>query len=1370
MASSVNSKRSKRRAVVAALVVGAAVAGTGLWTVRKMQIRQQHAALRVEGLAAAREGRSAEATEKLWAFLQRDPDDKEVLEVFATARMATPLPGNRHLADAMRSYRRLVLLSPDRLDMKLKLVDLLSRTRSFTELLDLSDEVLTAKPGQVEALRGRTLALEGLRRLPEAEKAADEWMKVSPEDTEAMGVLFRVLLSQPSGGERAMARVDRMVAERPGDVRAAMMRSGVLAGVGRFEEARELSRRLVPRVAGDEALTIRLATQLDELGMSADTGTMLEAELARSGSAAVRLRLARRALEGGKMADAKRLASEGRTDATREEMELIAAIAEYLAKGDAKAEAPKLGSEAWSAVASAMLNLTGGGEERLKASLESVRQLAVAGETGPYPWFAAGAYAAMLGESDQATEYLSRTARMSPSWALPLRMAADLSLKAGARQRAKQQAALAVLRRPDEVANYLTLCQVMYDEVRSGGEGGNAELLSLVTDIQRSIPGEPSTVLMQIDLLGRAGRTEDARRVVTNTVLKAEAATEQVLLGSAFLSRAHGLGVERELLELSEKRFGRTSQWRFLSAAAVAQAGKPEDGLALIEQGITASQGSERVQLMRMAAQYAEASGLESAALWKRAIEAAPTDESLLVDATQSSGLAADAAALEDAIVKLRSVEGEQGVNWRVARARMLLSRAEDQDRAATDAVALLSEVIGRGTPTADVHSLTARAMQRLGSVTNAITQMETAVKLAPRSTRDRVYLATLLQSRRDFEGARRQIEAAMAIDGSPQMKAVAAELLSTQGDVGKAIRLIETLPNRDRRADLMLAELYERAGQIGRAKAVSENLVSDPDVRSVMLAVRIAQAEGKDQEAKDALAKLDRLGLAATEQKMLRAQSFAQTGDAANAMKLLDELVAEDPKFVRAYRLKVGLQLGAGDVAAAVTTAERAWGLGVRDPLLRSIVDRQQEMQLLFARGLVPLAMELLARPDDARVMRTTDAVLKADPLAVSASVGRISAISAEVTGDYPLQHAVVRSMAFLGRTAEASKLASNLALATPESVDAARLWVEVEAGRGTDGNLVESLAWLRSRPAAGVGAEQLGPSYAAALRRAGRAAEALQLAESAIATPGAARLFWRLEFGLATYQLGRGAEFDRRFAGWAKEDPTFALQWATAMGNELSGDAVMAWLGKLSRDNSVPEVDLAFVADAAAQRTKHPGVTGWAQAKFAEFLASPATLKPTVLLNIGVRQEALNDIATAERIYRSLIGDEVVGVVAKNNLSVLLAKAGKGEEAVRLASQVVDANPGQASFYDTLAGAFEAYGRNREALESITKATRAEPGAPAWRLRMAKLLRATGDVRGAAQQLGEVEAQLADRPSLKAGLEAEAAALRSQLAEGSR
>jgi tetratricopeptide (TPR) repeat protein len=182
-------------------------------------------------------------------------------------------------------------------------------------------------------------------------------------------------------------------------------------------------------------------------------------------------------------------------------------------------------------------------------------------------------------------------------------------------------------------------------------------------------------------------------------------------------------------------------------------------------------------------------------------------------------------------------------------------------------------------------------------------------------------------------------------------VKSAAASLLSSQGDIQGALKLIQSLPDLDRGGELLLGELYERAGELERAGAVADRLLAQPDVQAVLLAARVAQAKGNTEEADRALGKLNTLGLTPSQQKLAQADYYARSNELPKALALVDEVTKQSPNEGGAWRLKVAIQMSAGDVDGAVKTAESGLTHIKDDRVLAGLVERQDAVRKLMQR-----------------------------------------------------------------------------------------------------------------------------------------------------------------------------------------------------------------------------------------------------------------------------------------------------------------------------------------------------------------------------------------------------------------------------------
>lgn len=1362
------SQRARKRLIIAtAATVVILGSGFGFWGIRKAQLRTHRAALRVQGLQDARAGNNEKAADELWSYLQADPDDREVLENYANAQLNSPLPRGEHIIKAIRAFRRLKLLQPARQDINVKLCDLYLQAGAFTELLDLADETLKQNPNEVAALRGKTMALDRLGRKDKAHEAAEAWLKAAPNDTTAMLMVVQTLIVEGQTAERAMERADALVKARPDDVRAQFVRGVVLRSNRRLPEAVDVFKKLAPRVTDDQDLAARLANEFDVIGDSDDAAKLLNETLKKTNSPRVRLLLARRAFESARFDDAIALTASPSPE-TADEAQTINAVAKALKTHDATPI--KLADAGWTAVASALLNHTAATEAENRKAIADIQSINTNNDIGPYPLFAVAVYTAALGETEHAIDGMDQVARMEPAWAVPFKIASDLSLRSGAIEKSKNYAEMAWQRHQTDLGANLILARSLYAEFQNDPTTNTDLLFAISQNVQKNLPGEPTTLLICLDLLGRRKKTAEAKAMITDNVLKSDKATEEAILGAALLSQTYNLDSSDQCLALAEKRFGKTPRWRTMTATALARAGKVPEGLALIQEGIPTASPDDKIRLTEASAQYAEATHLPNAVnLWSAAVDASPTNVNLVAAAAASDSVAKDPKLLDSVIQRLKAIEGPKGVRWRLAQAKSLLR--QKTQRSNEDAAVLLGEVVALN-PTPEVHMLLAQAMTALGNTANAIAQLNAAVRLDPNNARTRLLLAALLQSKNhDVEGAKKQLEAAIASEPkNTAVRAAAADILASQGDVNRAIELIETVPNRNRDQLALLGELYERAGKTDKAGQVANAMLADSnDPRALLLKARTAHADGKSDEAEKALAALDHTDLPPAQRKLLLAKYYAEVADFPRAAQLAEEVMKEDPKVAEAYRLRAIIQLNARDTAGAAATAEASASAGINDPALKALLQQRDNINIVVSRGMMPLTMELLTRPEDAKVIRTVHVVTEADPVNVQASVGAVQAAAAETTGDFALQHALIRTLLYLGRVNEAAPLAANLARALPFSQDAALLWVETESIRGNDQALLDSLNWLDSRSTPMPDALAL--SYVRVLRINEQFDKASTIIAKRLelASAGGNRVPWLVEYGLTAYARGKKNDFDRKYDDWAAAEKTLPEAWGVAASREIAPVDILRWLQTLKKSVG-PTVDLAFAADTAARRSSNADLNAWAEAAVADLYAKSATLPATNRIDIAVFQEQHGHPDTAETTYRTLLDDPTYGPPAKNNLAVLLSRRGAHDEAIALAESALKTAPNSADFLDTLGTVQDKAGKNAEALATMDKVIHTAPGSPSFRIHYAHALLINGKVAEAKVQLAEVKAQGLNRPPLVPVAKAELDELEKGIAAASK
>jgi putative PEP-CTERM system TPR-repeat lipoprotein len=133
------------------------------------------------------------------------------------------------------------------------------------------------------------------------------------------------------------------------------------------------------------------------------------------------------------------------------------------------------------------------------------------------------------------------------------------------------------------------------------------------------------------------------------------------------------------------------------------------------------------------------------------------------------------------------------------------------------------------------------------------------------------------------------------------------------------------------------------------------------------------------------------------------------------------------------------------------------------------------------------------------------------------------------------------------------------------------------------------------------------------------------------------------------------------------------------------------------------------------------------------------------TFLLHLADDALARKEFAMAERHYLAVLKLQANNAVAYNNLAWVTAKL-KKEGAIGYAEKAVAMVPNQPAFMDTLAGLLSEKNEHAKALELQKKVVSLQPGAPLFKLNLAKIQIQAGDMAGAKVTLNEL-AKLGDK-----------------------
>jgi tetratricopeptide (TPR) repeat protein len=1386
-----------------ALGVPAAYFGGRRLLVRRIQSWRQ------EGFAAAAAGDKARAADVLLRYLKRRPGDVEALRRYAGVREAVEMPDGRHLTEAVGALQLLLGEEPESLDDRRHLLELYVRLERRPEALDTAEAILRRAPGDVRTAELKTEVLLKSGRDREALAAAQQWCKAAPLELKAhmARLALRARVGHPPSAVVADAAGLRQA--NPGDARFEILQGFAHGQVGEDEEA---ARRLksAAHTVTDAALAKTLIEQLDALGMCDDSLAVLEGLVARGGGAELRHALGRRLWELGRWKESTAALADVSPADPGADATLLAIKALALAEQKLAAEAEacraalvtrqqQAEARAWTLLLRRTLHAAGNSGAAINTAAATAadnrqvvaecRAALALDPQNAYLDYHVGEAQARLGELDLAVESWRRAVVKNPAWAQPAVRLVDALLGRGQPEQALRIATGAARRNPLNAASVIALSRAWAAGVEAGRVGQSDELLRLVEQVQKQMPGEEKTLLVRVQVEAQAGRKEQAAAAARQALAQTPAPSEGTLLALSAISRRAGLGLERECFDRSEAAHGVTPSLTYARAVDRYIAGDAAAGLKLIGDAAARSgaTGDAGAAWLLLRTQYLDLTGDPSARrAWAELVAAFPDDLSVQQAAASARAVRGDWEFQEPVIERLRRLGGDGALAWRLARARLMVEFPRNDGDYAQGSV-LLSQIIREVPALPEPHVLMARALVRMNRVDAAIEHLQTAAKYEPTSVSIALQLAGLHQSRNDFERVRQELERVGPHMHRPEQRQRAAMLLAQQGNQEQAVKLLEEQKAQQVAGapssgeDLLLAVLYRRNGQVDKAEAALRRLLEQeqPPLAAVELAVLLYAGQGRRAEAEKVLARLEGMKLEPGVKNLAWGSYRAQLGEVARAAEHYRAATAEAPANAAAWRVLIAAEMAQGMPDAARAAVEAARRALPSDKGLAYLDDQFELLREAAAdAGLLPVVLSVVRDPlnSDAamglvRIVVDGRRSNDADRLA-----SRLRQLADEHRDFLPARLQLIQCYRSSGRPADALTAAKQAMGALEANPASAKVVVQVaaEQERWQD-VLTAAQAWKQRAPAESLPADVAAARAQVGLGQAEAALERLKPHLPAAAADPDQNADLVTVRAMALAACGRGGEAAELLWPLAGASPQWRARWVQVA--LVTPDVALAeqWLDRVA--TIVPpgatdeRVTVAEGYDRVARRGNGPAEPRLVSKSSEAFKAvvSEQNAPPGAVLAAAVQAERAGDIAAAEQYYRRVVRAEPKAFVAHNNLAMLLAARGGNafDEAVASADAAVKLQPRQAAVYDTLAFVQAKAGNARAAAATMKTAADLEPTNAKWRVRLAQYLFDSGEPSEAAKVIDTIDSRRLDLRQLPPAVQQQLGVLRKLLRE---
>jgi predicted Zn-dependent protease len=1033
--------------------------------VHRWQTRHQAGLALAEGQAASEAGRWDDAARELRVYLSRNPDDLDTLHQYALAELARPAFGIQQLSAAIGAYQRILRLHPTDGEAARQLARLHQEAGDYDEAAYVARRRWTAEPADDEAGLWLARALIGMRRETDAEPVLHAILERNPLETKAYGLLAAIELNRDAQ-DAALGWLDAAVAAAPDShharVQRARFRRIMLADQ---DGAREDLLAVDGPAPTDLRLALLIAREWVELGDAERPQRLLEAtgephalDILNAGVMRQEYLFHRYIIEGklaqlaGNMETATATARRAMADLTGSSRAMIAPLAiRLLLEADQVAEARAVIDE-YGAVVAQEQGIAG----PLVADLAITDAAVTAAEGNPY------------GVINRLATLVVRRPNSPEAWKLLARAYRDTDQPRSAMKAMQQHLRLV----PDDLEDLLSLA-------RHHRREAPADALALAERAARchgdSAAAARLVITLRLDALerGEAVDVEALERAIADAVaahdsaaLRCERARLLELTGRAneaeallktAADRPDGVPAALKLIDMLQ-RDGRTAEaadvcraaldasphiatTRIMLAELLVQLDRKDEAAATLREATQVLEGHEQLTARLAQVQFELDHGSRShgiASLEAIAVER-PQDAKVRLALLQLPEIRENTSLTERLIADLQTIEGREGVRWRLCDAEHRLNQSDWRQHRNTIRQHLAHCITVDEDWSAPVLVL-GELHERLGETREAERVYRKALNLTMRNDIGE-RLAGLLLRTKQFKEASDVL--AMFPQNDPGVEAMRIDLSVGLGDHADAItrlrRFIERHPNDSNgyvllarlvhqhhgdleEAQRLLDEADEHGGGIhaltervglyhrGSREELALQLLRDrvdngAGPETLALQARFLEAIGLEAEAADVYEALLAASSCDDDGPILQSGFEHRTGRGAGAIRTLEAAVARCPDR-REFQRELAITLaGAPDAASR----------GRADALVGALLEESpKDARLLLTKARLVLAGSTKGTLATARGL--LEEVLAFEPLHVQAHRTLLELDTAERR----LDRARDRIMAALGQSRE--------------------------------------------------------------------------------------------------------------------------------------------------------------------------------------------------------------------------------------------------------------------------------------------------------------------------------------------------------------
>ncbi|HWB52738.1 MAG TPA: tetratricopeptide repeat protein, partial [Tepidisphaeraceae bacterium] len=1266
-------------------------------------------------------------------------------------------------------------------DVRRQLMELYWRFNYAAETEDQAQALLKLKPNDPDALqyllyaklrlRGDEMKGNKAKNIASADEVVEQWLKAAPEDPQPYFWILQLMQQENRSSDEIVARAKKMTSAHPNDPLSELVVAEAYRMTNNGAEAVKLLKQAATQKMPSPEFAKMLAAELNAMHLYEDSLNLLQHQVNTKDDPSVAEALANREWEMGR-GDKVIALTDGMKDKLSVQGKGILAISLYSngKKDQAKAIAKDLSNtpgavaKAWALILEQMDDPKSVTAQDIVQACQSALDHGGAQLTQPayLQYFMAEAFA-QIGENELAIDSLTKAVRENGTWAQPLLRLSNLELQRQRPAIALTAAAAAASRSRQTTAPIaIALAQAWAAESemadkKPGSKAAPPEgLMKLVEEMHKKLPHEEHTLAMYISLLCQSEppQIEKAKTELRNALSSDKNLSEQGLLSLAEVSRKYNLGMTDECFARVQKAFGMTPSLAYTQAVALYFKHDPAAGRKLLEQAKAKSGAADKVDWDLVWARYLELTNDPQAAkTWSALADANPNDLRIQQMVLQVPSVQSDRDLLARVIKRVKDLTGQDALTWKLAQARLTLrSNPSEQDLAKTSIQ--LKQIIAQAGDLAQPYALLGECYDRLGNLSEALAQLQTAAQKDPKNVQIALYYARLLQTHGDFDQASTVLQGISDDSLSFEERRQAAQLLTQQGNVQQAIDLLQPAAGQSEQNDLLLAVLYRQQNKTAEVSALCEKLLQHPDANAIAFAADFYASQGKMDLAEKTLAQLDKVKLAPGVREILESQFAARYQSVGQALKDLKAATESAPDNPVAWRQLIQLELTAGQIDATKQTLAQSKSSTAKDAALNVLRENEDLLLSLYKDPILrPSVLAVVADPE------SDDPLLAALKQVAAAKQSndtpeKVAAAIRPLIDQYPhsLPVRVLVIQEYLAQqTRDAAGKAADLATQTaqlfPASTEPLQLATQSLMGSAQWSQaLGYAKMWRQHSLENPVVADMAIAQIYAAMDQPVETASTIEPYIPQLLADPQSNIGQISLYCAAMNHTGNADKSAQILWPLVQKYPDWRRNWiALALQCNKESQSVQ-WLRRVQpeiadKDASVSAA-LAEAWQIMGNRYGNKEYLQTSQSMLNQIL-SRSDVAPETLQSIGVLEEQSGHSKEAEQIYRRAIKAKPDLAVALNNLAMIVARSGQNlPEAISFAEKAVAAAPKAATIYDTLAYVQAESKDYKAAISSIQHAVDIEPDNMLWRVHQVRYFWEDGEHKEAQNAAMQIDA----------------------------